>query len=255
MTAAGRASANMTSEFDASNYPRRLNIGCGWDRRDGYLNVDLNAFHKPDLVADIRDLSMLPSGHYEEILAQDVLEHLPRIATASALREWNRLLCIGGRLHLRVPSLEGLWEMFREKPTFENHVAMMQNLFGTQAYNGDFHYTTFTRVLLEGFLQRTGFQVERLDVLHGWLFDGTGRKIAETAPSVHARTARLLESPDERDFVQQTYRVLLQREPDESGFAFYHSALLMRHLTRQQVIDIIRGSPEYAHLMAGSNDG
>jgi predicted SAM-dependent methyltransferase len=254
MIAAGRAAAYMTSEFDASKYPRRLNIGCGWDRRDGYLNVDLNAFHKPDLVADIRNLTMLPSGHYEEILAQDVLEHLPRTATASALREWNRLLCIGGRLHLRVPSLEGLWEMIRQKSTFENHVALMQNLFGTQAYTGDFHYTTFTRVLLEGYLQRTGYQVERMDVLHGWLFDGTGRKTAETGPSTDVQAARLLEVPDESDFVRQTYRLLLRRDPDEGGFAFYHSALLQRHLTRVQVIDIIRGSPEYAQLMAGSGE-
>jgi predicted SAM-dependent methyltransferase len=246
--------ANMTSEFDPSKYPRRLNIGCGWDRRDGYLNVDLNAFHKPDLVADIRDLSMLPSGYYEDILAQDVLEHLPRIATASALREWNRLLCIGGALHLRVPSLEGLWEMFRAKPHFEDHVALMQNLFGTQAYTGDFHYTTFTRVLLEGYLQRTGYTLETLDVLHGWLFDGTARKIAETGPSVDAQTARLLELPDDSDFVRQSYKVLLRRDPDEGGYAFYHSALLMRQLTRQQVIDIIRGSPEYAQLMAGSGE-
>jgi hypothetical protein len=34
--------------------PRKLNLGCGWDKRDGYLNVDLHGSHDPDLVADVR---------------------------------------------------------------------------------------------------------------------------------------------------------------------------------------------------------
>src|SRR3954449_9383032 len=54
--------------------PTRLNVGCGYDIRPGFLNVDNGDWHSPDLVADITDLVMLPSGHFEEIVAQDVLE-------------------------------------------------------------------------------------------------------------------------------------------------------------------------------------
>jgi hypothetical protein len=65
--------------------PRKLNVGCGYDRREGYLNVDLHAVHKPDLVADVTHLPMLPSESFDEILAQDVLEHFERAKTAPAL--------------------------------------------------------------------------------------------------------------------------------------------------------------------------
>jgi hypothetical protein len=30
----------------------KLNLGSGWDIRDGWVNIDMNASHKPDIVAD-----------------------------------------------------------------------------------------------------------------------------------------------------------------------------------------------------------
>ena len=63
----------MTGMFDPEAFPLRLNLGCGYDRKPGYLNVDFQAFHEPDLVADVTDLAMLPDGRYEEIVAQEAL--------------------------------------------------------------------------------------------------------------------------------------------------------------------------------------
>jgi SAM-dependent methyltransferase len=242
------------TEFDPAGFPRKLNLGCGWDLRAGYLNVDLNAFHKPDLVGDVRDLPMLPSGHYQEIIAQDVLEHLPRTATASALREWNRLLQMGGTLVLRVPSLEGLAELFRNSRSFNKQRELMQCLFGTQAYTGDFHLTSFTRLLLEGYLTRTGFKPQRVDVMHDWLFDATARKVAEAGPSLDSQRAQLLKIADDGDFVFEAYELLLRRKPDDGGQAFYLGSLKQRQLTREQVLGIIEGSPEFRDLHAESGD-
>ena len=156
--------------FDPAHHPNRLNLGCGFDHRAGYLNVDFHAFHKPDLVADVRELPMLPSGHYVEIVAQDVLEHLPRTDTLRALQEWNRLLVNGGQLHLRVPSLEGLFALFRRSQDFARHEELAQCLFGTQAYTGDFHHTAFTDVLLRGYLERSGFGDVTVTIRDEWLY-------------------------------------------------------------------------------------
>jgi hypothetical protein len=78
------AGKNM-DEFDYRKYPNNLNLGCGFDKRPGYTNVDMNSFHSPDLVCDVLDLSVLPKNYYVEIVAQDILEHLPRNLTKSAL--------------------------------------------------------------------------------------------------------------------------------------------------------------------------
>jgi Methyltransferase domain len=81
-----------------SPLPRRLNLGCGWDHREGYLNVDCYERHQPDLIADISNLPMLPSGYFEEVLAKDVLEHFERTRTDTILAEWARLLSPDGHL-------------------------------------------------------------------------------------------------------------------------------------------------------------
>ena len=57
---------------------KKVNLGCGFDKRKEYLNVDLNDFHSPDLVADVTKLEMLPENHFEEVLAIDILEHIER---------------------------------------------------------------------------------------------------------------------------------------------------------------------------------
>jgi predicted SAM-dependent methyltransferase len=91
--------------------PRKINVGCGYDRREGYLNVDLHAVHGPDLVADVVSMPMLPSGAFDEVLAQDVLEHFERAKTVPALQEWARLLAPGGILHVRVLTLTGMFDL------------------------------------------------------------------------------------------------------------------------------------------------
>jgi predicted SAM-dependent methyltransferase len=164
---------------------RKLNLGCGFDLRDGYVNVDFQAFHKPDLVADVRELSMLPSGWFEEILAQDVLEHLPRLDTPKALVEWNRLLCVNGLLYLRMPNIVGLAELLvsPENADIENQTLLVQCLFGTQAYTGDWHLTGFTEPLVRHYLSEAGFEIVTMGSRDHWLFDVTAQKIRSVAPA------------------------------------------------------------------------
>ena len=156
--------------------PTRLNIGCGWDKRDGYLNVDLQEFHEPDLVADARDLSALPSDHFEEILAIDVLEHLPRGDCKVALDEWHRLLREGGILRLQVPDIVGLARLCILKATVEDQRVLIQNLYGTQAYTGDWHQNGFTELLLRAELHEAGFETVSLDHRDEWLFECVAAK-------------------------------------------------------------------------------
>ena len=168
----------MTDAFDPALFPDRLNLGCGYDIRAGYLNVDVNDFHSPDLVADVTNLHMLPAGRYREILAQDVLEHLPRTATVDVLREWNRLLTVGGTVHLRVPSVLDLSLLLRapENQSVEMQEKLIQCLFGTQAYSEDTHLTTFTEPLLRHYLDEAGFAVVTWGAARPVAVRGRGRE-------------------------------------------------------------------------------
>ena len=158
--------------------PKKLNLGCGYDIRPGYLNVDVNDFHKPDLVCDVTNLRILPSDYFEEVVAQDVLEHIPRTQVPQALREWHRLVRGGGDLLLRIPNLHGLLELLREsgRQGMAEQKTLVQCLYGTQAYEGDFHLAGFTPKLLCDELLETGFSEVRIAGRDGWLMDVRARK-------------------------------------------------------------------------------
>src|ERR1041384_6056075 len=58
--------------------PTRINVGCGYDKRPGYLNIDVDPACSPDILIVNEDDSLVPRGHFEEVVANDVLEHVPR---------------------------------------------------------------------------------------------------------------------------------------------------------------------------------
>ena len=160
------------------DYPRRVNLGCGYDRRPGYLNVDFVERHEPDVVADVRDLSVLPSDYFEEVLAHDVLEHMPRGDTMRALTEWARILKPGGSIVVRVPSFPHLTELlfFGEYQSRAFHEGVIQCAYGTQAYDGDFHLTSFTPLLLQQYLEAVNLFPQTGRLIDGWMLEVVARK-------------------------------------------------------------------------------
>jgi hypothetical protein len=131
----------------------------------------------------------------------------------------------------------------------------MECLFGTQAYSGDFHQSSFTRILLDGYLKQSCFRPTLVETRDEWLFDVVAIKVAEVDRSWRDREAQLLAESTDDTFVNAAFRVLLSREPDVGGRNFFMSALRNSQLTRKEVIKIIRGSPEYHSLHADANAG
>ncbi len=152
-----------------ADLPTKLNLGCGFDKREGYLNVDFQDFHDPDLVADVRDLGVLPDGHFDEVMAIDVLEHMERTETAKALAEWHRVLAEGGTLRLQVPDVLAVGQLLQERDSHEDHELFIHHLYGTQAYTGDFHLAGFTDRLMIELLLDAGFDHIRTHCEHQWL--------------------------------------------------------------------------------------
>jgi len=57
--------------------PKKLNLGCGFKKFDGFVNVDKSTILNPD---EVVDLNVLPwpwkDNEYQHIIAKDILEHL-----------------------------------------------------------------------------------------------------------------------------------------------------------------------------------
>jgi len=95
--------------------PRRMNMGSGKDWRADWVNVDITERVKPDFVLDFT--KPLPWGvpmatprfgevalaenYFDQIMANDVLEHIPDLVTA--MTSCLKLLRLGGEMHVQVP--------------------------------------------------------------------------------------------------------------------------------------------------------
>ena len=80
---------------------KKLNLGCGKDIRQGYINLDKKHLEGVDIVHDIEDLPFpFENEEFDEILCQDILEHVDYI---KVIRELYRILKIDGLLKIRVP--------------------------------------------------------------------------------------------------------------------------------------------------------
>lgn len=176
--------------------PRRVNLGCGYDIRPDYLNVDFIERHGPDIISDVTCLPMLPDRYFDEIIAQDVWEHFERAKTQPALAEWARLLSNSGFLWVRIPSTLHLAEMLvaAEGQGPDKVREILHLMYGTQAYTGDYHLTGFTPSVLADLFTSVGLVITEASLSHGWLYEITARRAGmpvSTWPTAHILKAHV----------------------------------------------------------------
>ena len=227
---------------------RKINFGCGYDKRDGYLNVDVDAACAPDLLIVDDDYSVIPADAFDEILAHDVLEHIPRAQTASVLFDWARYLTVGGRLIVQTSSITGVAERLNALPDFASQHGWTICLFGNQAHPGDFHLTGFTENTLRVHLLAAGFEVGEFHLDQGWLLGVDAVKSLDWEAAVG-----IDERAKHADFVQALYPTALGREADRDGLTYLTTELKTGRMTRHDAARHLYGSPERLFVTASSH--
>ena len=136
----------------------RLNLGAGHKHVEGYLNVDLCDDPEPDIKSDVKKLA-LPDGYADEIMAIHLFEHLYRWEAPEALREWRRVLKLGGLLVLEMPDLAkcvrniandcnerlGIWGLFGD-PGYKNPLMVHKWAWGERELKSVLRENGFNRV-------------------------------------------------------------------------------------------------------------
>lgn len=80
---------------------KKLNLGCGQDYREGWVNLDISSTVGADVVHDIEKLPLpFEDDSFEEILCHDILEHVEYLPI---MKELYRILAPGGEITIRVP--------------------------------------------------------------------------------------------------------------------------------------------------------
>jgi hypothetical protein len=188
----------------------RINIGCGYDRRSGFLNVDMDPACKPDILLFNNDFSALPKRHFVEVLANDILEHIPRAQTMAALLEWADLLILGGKITIQTSSILGVSKLLESHRDFVSQHNFTIYLFGNQAHPGDFHYTGFTEQTLMTYILSAGFDIDTFIERDNWLYLVTARRAQDWTECLDSHR----EASDE-DFLEIAYNNALGRSPRE----------------------------------------
>lgn len=159
----------------------KLYLGSREYKPADFLTVDIDERHKPDVVADVTDLSVIETGTVEEICASHILEHLPWPLAYKALGEWARVLRMGGRLRVAVPDLAALAAMIAEGHNVWSATALIYGV-GRLENKLEAHQYGYTRGMLISVLRSLGFsnfdwwKHDLPDASNGWMHgDGDGR--------------------------------------------------------------------------------
>jgi len=110
-----QGSSPMIASTTGSTVPRKLNLGSGKDWREDYFNVDFDPYWQPDAVLDFSQplpigqsletdrfgTVVLANNSFDEIIANDSLEHIPNLTIA--MNSCLNLLKVGGSFCISVP--------------------------------------------------------------------------------------------------------------------------------------------------------
>ncbi|MBI5138654.1 MAG: methyltransferase domain-containing protein [Candidatus Vogelbacteria bacterium] len=131
-----------------------LNLGCGVNTSQEFINIDAFPFAKTHLVRNIQDLTIFPSNSVDMIYASHVIEHIPRNSLTKTLSEWCRVLKTGGVLRFGVPDLDKLIDYYN---THEKDVESIINQLLGQDADYDRHCTIWNSKFAEKILKEAGF--------------------------------------------------------------------------------------------------
>jgi len=95
----------------------KLNLGCGYNKIKGYVNVDKDAWCNPDVVADLEVSLPFEDRSVDEIVLSHVLEHLGQNTKVylNIWKEFYRVMRNDGVILITVP--HHTHDNFRHDPT------------------------------------------------------------------------------------------------------------------------------------------
>lgn len=138
----------------------RLNLGCGTDHRDGFVNIDVDKRVKPDVIHDLLKPLPFANASVSEIILQDVLEHFTKEDGTILLSECARVMKPHGMLRIRVPNL---LQIVKQYHNYDD--VLMLFAYGDTSTNGVWgaHKYGYTPEIMEDVLLQHGLKLLQSD--------------------------------------------------------------------------------------------
>lgn len=135
----------------------KLNLGCGNDILEGYINCDL---YNPKAQRKCNvELLPFPDEFADEIFASHIIEHFDYYKAKEVIREWKRVLKPGGKMVVETPDFLESCKKFILFPEDKQHL-MYGHFFAKAWMDGEVHKFLYTRRELLLLLQNEGLKVD-----------------------------------------------------------------------------------------------
>jgi tetratricopeptide (TPR) repeat protein len=134
---------------------KKLNLGCGGDYKQGYLNVDAYDTTVADKKMQAYNLQ-LEDDTFDEILMSQLIEHLGIVGSIHCLSECFRVLKPEGKLIIETPDIKKSFEIFLNDGR-EDRKNILPWIYGVDI-SGMVHRFCYPDDLLEETLKQIGFK-------------------------------------------------------------------------------------------------
>ena len=142
----------------------KLNVGCGYNIKSGWINLDVVDLPGVDIVHDIENIPLpFDDNTFSVILCQDVLEHIEYVPV---LRDLHRILKKGGKLQIRVPHFSSRRNY--EDPTHKKMFSIrtfeffIKNSYSKRDYYFDYHFDRISnsKIIFEKYVFLYNYLIE-----------------------------------------------------------------------------------------------
>lgn len=133
----------------------KLNLGCGPDYREGWVNIDVDKRVKTDRCVDFLEKGIpFKANSVDEIFCKNLFEHVPN--PLAFLLEMKRVLKKSGRAVIVTSNASYLLYHWPRKKAFHDSYNIGRGL-------EDQHYFLFQRGHLEAFTQKARMKLKKLE--------------------------------------------------------------------------------------------
>lgn len=162
---------DIRSRFNKYNHKKqmlKLDLGSGFQTMEGFTTIDIYQTGVVDIIHDIEKTLPFEDNIVDEIHSSHSLEHCVMSSVPLMLRDWHRILKIGGKIHIIVPEIEGCMRNFLDASEEDKWGYRIEYILGEHVsqVGQQLHKSAFTLFHLKKLVSEAKFDIVSAEVLH-----------------------------------------------------------------------------------------